>query len=192
MHETMLVRSERFYSAHHTLLRIAKHSLLLAESGSPGWEDEQFIAVTMSGLAIEAICNAIGEKAVEDWCDHETSSPTAKLRVICANLDVTYDKREEPWVSLRWLSKIRNKIAHPKTEQIVTNVSISAEKFKRDGYRDAPKSKLEREITLASARKSVNAVRSAIEILCAKLEEDAGSQMTMNSWESTSWKDRSE
>jgi hypothetical protein len=93
MQKMIEVQSERFYSAHHGLLRIARASLDKAKKKEPGWADHEFVAITLSALAIEAICNAVGKKAVKGWEDFEGCSPTAKVRVICTNLDIEYDTR---------------------------------------------------------------------------------------------------
>lgn len=185
MAETIKVRSERFYSAHHTLLRIARDSLDKAKTREPGWADEEFLAVTLSALAIEAVCNAIGGKAVENWGDFETCSPTAKLRIICFNLGVEYDSDKEPWSSLHWLSKFRNKVAHPKVESIDETMIISAHEYHNDHHRSPPKSKLEKQITLASAKQAVRAVEDTIDLLCDKLPEEDRLMLIIDSWNIT-------
>ena len=91
------VKTERFYSAHHVLLRIAKDNLSKAETKARGWSDWQFTAITLSSLAIEAICNAVGEKVIDNWSDFESCSPIAKARLICEHLDIDYDVSKEPW-----------------------------------------------------------------------------------------------
>lgn len=182
--ETIKVRSERFYSAHHTLLRIARDSLDKAKNREPGWADEEFVAVTLSALAIEAVCNAIGGKAVENWEDFETSSPTAKLRTICFNLGVEYDREKEPWSTLHWLSKFRNKIAHPKVEPIDETKIIPAHEYD-DHHRSPPKSKLEKQVTLASVERAVRAVENTIDVLCDKLPDEDRLLLVIDSWNIT-------
>lgn len=184
MQEKMVVRKRRFYSAHHTLLRIARECVAGAREKRPGWKDDEFIAVVMSCLAIEAICNAFGEKVVHGWGDFENSRPAAKLRVICARLGVDYQKDVEPWKTLRWMQKLRNEIAHPKLEFVEKTESMSLLEYEQRA-RMAPLSKIEAKITLDTVQKSLLAVEKVLEILGEKLSEEDRFDILHDSWEST-------
>lgn len=70
---------ERHYSAHHTLLRVARFELAKAERKEVGWFDSTFVALTFSALAIEALSNAIGDRIVPDWKDFETAAHLRKF-----------------------------------------------------------------------------------------------------------------
>ena len=162
------VKTERFYSAHHALLRIAGDNLTKAETKEPGWLDWQFSTITFSSLAIEAFCNAVGEKVIHNWNDFENCSPKAKLRLICEYLNISYDSSKEPWQGVLWLLKIRNLIAHPKPEPLKAETVIS-QKEHAEQRRGFPKSKLEKELTLKNAQKSVLVVNQLIDLFCAEL-----------------------
>lgn len=136
------VKTERFYSAHHSLFRIARDNLIRAETKEPGWFDSQFTAITLSSLAIEAICNAVGEKVIDKWSDFESCSPIVKTRLICEHLSISYDAGKEPWASVVWLCKTRNLIAHPKAEQIKYEAVITEQEHNSQEYRNVPKSKV--------------------------------------------------
>ncbi len=179
------IKTERFYSAHHVLLRIAKHNLLEAETKKPGWADCQFSAITLSSLAIEAFCNAVGEKVIQNWSDFESCNPMAKTRLICEHLSINYDNSKAPWVSVLWLSKMRNRIAHPKAEPILHEALISEQEHRTQKFRDAPKSRLEKEATLGNAKKSIAAVNKMIALICEKLTPEQNFGISGDMWSSS-------
>ena len=179
------IKTERFYSAHHALLRIAKHNLKEAEAKSPGWADRQFSVIVLSSLAIEAFCNAAGEKVIQNWKDFESCSPIAKTRLLCEHLDITYDNSKEPWASIVWLSKMRNKIAHPKAEPILHEAVISEQEHRAQKFRDAPKSGLEKEVSLGNAKKSITAVSTMIDLICEKLTPEQRFGISGDMWSSS-------
>ena len=67
MNERLLIFKERPFSAHHMLIGAARAALEDAESKRPGWFYAELMAMAMSALAVEALCNAIGERVVADW-----------------------------------------------------------------------------------------------------------------------------
>ena len=185
MSSKISVKTDRFYSAHHMLKRIAEDSLTKAETKEPGWFDYQFTAITLSSLTIEAFCNAVGEKVIQNWKDFESCSPIAKTRLLCEHLDITYDVSKEPWASIIWLSKIRNRIAHPKAEPITHNAVMTREEHKKQKFENTPKSKLEKEITPDNAKKSVAAVNQMIDLFCEKLTPGQNFGVIGDMWSSS-------
>jgi hypothetical protein len=182
MRETIEVQSERFYSEHHRLLRIARHSLDNAKKKEPGWADDEFLAITLSALAIEAICNAVGEKAVSGWGDFESCNPTAKARIVCTHLHIEYDSSREPWTTLRWLSKFRNLVAHPKAEMIAESKVVSEQEHEQGTHRTVPKSKLEKLVTLQNAENAIKAVDAAFSLFCEKLSVEDSFGISGDMW----------
>jgi len=81
--DTLQVERERNFSAHHMLLGAARMAMEDSNKQRPGWFYSDLIAITFSALSIEALCNAFGNRFVPDWKDFESSSPIAKLRIIC-------------------------------------------------------------------------------------------------------------
>lgn len=162
------VTTERNFSAHHMLISAAHSAFEDAKTKQPGWFYNQLVTITLCALSIEAMCNSIGDRVILDWKDYESSSPTAKLRLLCEHLKVDYDKRKEPWVSAHWLCKFRNLIAHAKPE------FVREEKvFSRDDYDNRspefPKSKVEREITLGNAGRALETAEQIKDLLCTKV-----------------------
>lgn len=135
------------------LLGAARMALQDAADKRPGYFYHQLIVITFAGLAIEAICNAFGEHYVPDWKDFESSSPTAKLRVICDHFAIDYSRNDEPWSTAVWLANTRNKIAHAKPEFVSENYIWFREEYDAR-QTEEPKSKLERQITLGKAKKA--------------------------------------
>lgn len=186
MQKIIEVQSERFYSAHHALLRIARHSLDSAKKKESGWADDELLAITLSALAIEAICNAVGERAVSGWGDFESCSPTAKLRIVCTRLNIDYDSSREPWATLRWLSKFRNLVAHPKAETLAESKLVSEQEHEQGAHRTAPKSKLENLVTLKNAENSIKAVDAALSLFCEKLSAEDRFGISGDMWSHSS------
>lgn len=186
MQKAIKVQSERFYSAHHALLRIARHSLDNAKKKEPGWADDEFLTITLSALAIEAIYNAVGARAVNGWGDFESCNPTAKARIVCTRLDIKYDSSREPWATLRWLSKFRNLVAHPKAEAIAESTVVSEQEHEQGTNRTAPKSKLEKLVTLQNAENAIKAVDDALSLFCEKLSAEDRFGISGDMWSASS------
>ncbi len=179
------VRAERFYSAHHTLLRLAKHELEKAKVEDAGWVNTQFSAITFSALAIEAICNAVGERVIDNWIDFENCSPIAKVRLICEHLGIGYDASREPWGGFIWLCKTRNLIAHPKAESIEYEASMTKHEFDNMHQRNPVESNLEKRITLDKAQKSVATVEALLKLFCDKLTHKQKFGIEFDMWHSS-------
>jgi hypothetical protein len=181
MNSTFKRTRERQYSAHHTLMHIASLSLERADRKEPGWFNEAMVAITFSALAMEAMANAIGDRVVPDWKDFESATPNAKLRLLAERLGASYDRHLEPWSTLRWLGKLRNQIAHPKSEHIVDE-SIISERERDDRYVDPPESKIEREITIENARRAVKALYDVKWHLCDRIAPERSFGLGTDGW----------
>jgi post-segregation antitoxin (ccd killing protein) len=181
MSERLNVSRERRFSAHHMLLGAARMSLEDAESRKPGWFYAELAALTMSGLAVEAICNAVGDRVFTDWKDFENASPIAKLRLICDKLGVPFDSKREPWSTALWLGKFRNEIAHAKPEFVTESHVWTREEYKRWRTKE-PKSEIEKKITLGNAKRAVKRVIEIKDLLCLKVPEDETSGLYSDEW----------
>jgi hypothetical protein len=175
---------ERHFSAHHMLLNAASHALEAAKAEQPGWFNEALAAITFSALAMEAMGNAFGDRIVPEWKDFESASPPAKLRLLAERLGVTYDRKKEPWTTIWWLSKFRNRIAHPKPELLVEEKLIDESEYDKREF-VAPESKLEREITIANARRAVDALQDVKRKLCEKLDPEERFSLFADGWSGT-------
>ena len=162
---------KRTFSAHHMLISAARRAHERAEKQEVGWVYDVLSTMTFSALAIEALCNAIGQWVYEDWKDFESSSPIANIRLLAERLDVDYDKEVDPWSTVLWLLKFRNLIAHPKPEQVVEEILLTQKTYDRDcfGMPNKPESKLEKWITLGNSKRALLAAEQIEDILTRKI-----------------------
>ena len=165
------VQREREFAPHHILYGAAQIALENAELKTPGWLYYELTAITFSALSLEALTNSFGEKLVTRWCDYESSSPIAKLRIICSRLGVEPDFEKEPWATTLWLVKFRNKVAHAKPESINFDETMTDEDFQKIRF-EFPQSKLEMQISLANAKRSVFAIVEIMNLFYPKLTLD--------------------
>ncbi len=159
------VNKERLFSAHHMHLGAAYMALQDAIDKKPGYFYHQLISITFSALAIEAICNAFGDRYIPNWKDFESSSPLAKLRVLCEHFSIEYSRNSEPWSTAVWLIGLRNKIAHAKPEFVSEQYTIHRDEYDKKGLEE-PKSKLENQITLSNAKKAYESANIIKKLLC--------------------------
>ena len=160
------VQREREFSPHHILIGAAQLALERARKPEPGWLYDELVAMTFSAMALEALANAFGERFVPRWKDYESASPIAKLRVVALQLKLADpDFSTAPWTFALWLIKFRNKVAHAKPESIKFDATMSRADFQRMRL-ELPKSKLELEISLEHAERSLQTVSSIFELMC--------------------------
>ena len=175
---------ERNFSAHHMLIRTASLANKRAKKREPGWIYLELTAMTFSALAIEALCNSIGDRVFSDWDDYESSSPNAKLRMLADRLSLKYVKDREPWSTARWLVKFRNLIAHAKPELIVEEKLITQEELDRRLF-DAPKSKLEKWINASNADRAVRGAEAIKEALIRNMPPEDALGLAVDAWTGT-------
>lgn len=97
------------------------------------WHD-LLAATTLLALSVEAITNTIGELVVPNFTDFESSSPKAKIRIICERTGIDFTRNEYPFVEIFQLLKIRNKLAHPKFQPLRYESETMAIEQARDHY----------------------------------------------------------
>lgn len=182
MNKRLKVTRKRRFSAHHMLIGAARLAVEDAESRRPGWAYDELTAVTLSGLAIEALCNAVGEAILKDWGDFEGCSPNAKLRLLCEHLKVPYDKTKEPWSSARWLIGLRNKIAHAKPQIVEEEHNWTRQEYDKRRTEE-PKSALEREITLGNAKRALKSAEDILLKLCEVIPDEYSFGLYSDGWE---------
>jgi len=172
---------ERHYSAHNSFIHIALLELELAKPGTVGEFNHALVSITLSALAVEAMGNAIGYRIVSDWSDYDNLSPYAKLRFLAEHLGLEYATDKEPWGTLRWLCKLRNKLAHAQPETVKKTDLITQEQHASRGI-EAPKSKLEEEITEYNSRRAINAVEQIKYSLCDLIPAEQCFGLVSDGW----------
>lgn len=171
---------ERHFSAHNTFIHIAGLELDSAKESDVGQFNHLLISITFSALAIEAFANAVGDRIIRKWSDFNSMSPIAKIRFLAEHLNVSYDEAQEPWISLKILSKFRNGIAHPKPEFVEVKRVMSLEEYNSDfSY---PESKLEKDVTIKFAEESLKAIRDMQKIICDQIPSDRTIGLYCDGW----------
>jgi hypothetical protein len=172
---------ERHFSAHNTFIHIAHKELELAKPGMVGEFNHTLVAITLSALAVESLANAIGDRVIPEWHDFESAAPYAKLRLLADHLGLSYSSTTDPWPTLKWLCRLRNRLAHAKPEHVKHQKTITQQEHEARDF-TPPQSKLEAEITEENARRAIQAV-DAIKYALAELvpmEERLG--LTSDGW----------
>jgi hypothetical protein len=166
------------------LIRVARKAYEAATARRAGWEYDAVVAIVFAALALEALSNAVGERCVPNWPDFDRAGPNAKLQVVATYLDVPYDKDKEPWQTARWLAKFRNQVAHAKPELVQEETILSAEKHEKQLFYQ-PQAKLEKQITLPNAKRSLAAAEEVKRLFCEKLPPSDSSGITFDDWDGT-------
>jgi hypothetical protein len=176
------IRKERDFKPHHFLIYAADVGLIHAEGvtkeerGVSTWTPHELSAIIFSAFALEAIGNSFGDKFVKRWKDFESSSPIAKLRIVCMELKIDPDFGREPWATALWLVTFRNGVAHAKPNFIKTDDIISASEYTFWHLHFDPPSEIEKQITLENARRAVKAIREILDLFYLKIKpEERGS-----------------
>jgi len=177
------VNRSRDYYPHHTLLSAAYMNLELAETEESGSHYTQMAAILFSGLAIEALANSFGERYVKNWDDYETSRPIAKIQIVCEVMGAGFDEEKQPWCHLRWLIRFRNRLVHAKPEMVRIEKEMSRDEWNRERM-SVPNSKLEKEISLANAKRAVDAAHLIRDLLCEQISEDDLNNLRADGWSS--------
>jgi len=179
------ITEERYFSAHHLLLRSASASVMAAQGTAAHGRDFHILtAMVMSTLAVEALCNAIGYRVVPGWKDFEQISPWAKIRLICGALGIDYDKGSAPWQQLRPLLEFRNAIAHGKPERIISKRKVTSVEYDNLVINRCaePLSKFELGLTIENARLSLACVKRVEDILTSNLPEGSQMGLLVDAW----------
>lgn len=181
--DKLAVTQERHYSAHNALLRVADNFLFAAENQERLCSEGDFVALVMSALAIESLCNTVGALIFADWKDYESASPRAKIRLICSELKIPYKKGSEPFKGMHGLINFRNKIAHAKPEPLYKRSEMTREEYQQLQSSGGPQSEIEKMITIDSARCALKSVRQFEDMIGEKLPEDKKYLVSADSWE---------
>ncbi len=174
-------RQEREFFAHHMLLHVASLELETAKSTELGRFNHCLVAMTFSALAIEALANAVGKRAINEWSDFESTSPIGKVRLLAERLSIQYEPTSEPWAMLRYLIRFRNTIAHAKPEQLTEEKDMHQIEYNAQLLRKPP-SKMEQEITLGNAKRCFEAVHTLKGLFSDALPENKRFGIYCDSW----------
>lgn len=175
------VKKERNAPAYILPLESAEHFCRqLSEKDYVSWYD-LLATVVISGIALEALVNTFGEILINNFGDFESSTPVAKVRLLCNELEIEYNKQKKPYCDLIRLVRARNKIVHPKHKVLS---SQSKEMPLKEADRELRKDVLteaERSLNPIIAKQSLQAVKSLRKIFEQRLIE-IGQQESIKQW----------
>jgi hypothetical protein len=157
---TAKVVQERVFLPYELYIDSARHFVgELDRKEYVSWYDLA-AAVTLLALSIEAIANTIGEHAIDDFKDFESSSPKAKIRLICEALSIKFDRTKPPFADVIELLRIRNQLAHPKFQRLKYESKEMSLTAAQKHYREVgePLHDIEKALTPEMAKKSLTAV----------------------------------
>lgn len=143
---------ERYYVPFHDQLAIARNSLKRVEDKEIGWLHECYVVLVFSALAVESIAITYGKELGITWEGQKHGTTVEKIKKICLKLDIAYLPGEHPWKYLGLVKDIRNKLVHPKSQDIRTEEIIPTEIYEEVFY-EYPKSEIERMVNESNAKK---------------------------------------
>ena len=91
-------------------------SLKNAQEKKYGNTYNYLISIIMLAFTFEAYLNHCGEHVIEHWDDIERIKTISKLNIITKTLKINLDKSKKPYRTIKDLIKIRNMLAHARTE----------------------------------------------------------------------------
>jgi hypothetical protein len=84
------------------------------------------MAATFATFSVEAFLNHLGERKVTDWRAVERRlGPKEKLIVLRQVLHLTVDESRRPFQTLRDMLRIRDALAHGKTVETTSDVTVA-------------------------------------------------------------------
>ena len=173
---------ERTFFAHHMLLHAASLAIAEAEANELGRFNKCLSAMVMTALAVEALANAVGHRAIEDWATFERKRPGQKIDLLVNRLAVLRDETMEPWTTLRFLGGLRNDIVHAKPEEVFKEVLLPEAGLSKTAFA-TPLSALEREITLGNAKRTYSAVHALKGLFTDALPPEARFGIYVDMWQ---------
>ncbi|MBW8458139.1 MAG: hypothetical protein K0M58_06835 [Thiobacillus sp.] len=171
---TAKVVQERVFFPFTPYLDSARHFCdELTRKDYVSWYD-LLAAVTLLALSVEALANTIGEFAISDFKDFESSSPRAKLRLICEKSGLEFNRSKSPFTEVIHLLKVRNQLAHPKYQKLHYESKEMPLEEAREHYKQLgePLHDIEKSLSPEMAQKSLKAVLSLAEMLRATLKPE--------------------
>lgn len=166
------VIQERVFLPYVPYLDSARHFCgELTRKDFVSWYD-LLAAITLLSLSVEALANTIGEFAVPDFKDFESSSPKAKIRIICERTGVEFNRNKSPFAEVIHLLKVRNQLAHPKYQPLRYESKEMPLELAQKHYKELGEilHDIEKSLTPEMAQKSLKAVLSLANTLRATIK----------------------
>jgi hypothetical protein len=155
------VEAESFINEYVYCFLTAGKALDRAEAGVPGYLFDCMVVTVFAAFTVEAYCNHLGALRLpgtwDEWADTEV-----KVSRLAADLDIAVDWRVRPFQGVRKVLKVRNRLAHGRTETLKVK---GLQKLRADQDVRFPKRKWEAECTPRAARRNFDDVEAAITLL---------------------------
>ncbi len=156
-------RLERTLYSHSELYSIAQ--VALADGREHQYRGYHVAAIVMTAFSLEAYLNFLGEKVFPIWSEIEYIPVENKMRALCTHLGITLDFGCRPHQSIRLLWRIRNALAHARSE----SMSVEREGLPPDDP-EYPEAEWERDCNMETAVRLAEDVRE----VCDALHKKAG------------------
>lgn len=112
------VEAERAVFTFAFLSRAADHAISDGTARPEGSFFEWMTTAVFSAFALEAYLNHLGPQRFKCWEELERLSVEAKLSLVLEDLDKHPDFSQRPFQTIKVLLRLRNQLAHGKTERV--------------------------------------------------------------------------
>lgn len=114
--EVLFHRLDRTLFTHTVLFAVAESAL--ARCRKEFNQDDCLTAIVMAAFSFEGYLNYAGEELLKFWHELDSIRTEEKLSVLAIHLGFKPDFGCRPYQSLKELWKVRNLLAHPRTEYL--------------------------------------------------------------------------
>ncbi len=180
MQPLYVVTKGRRFSPDRKIIDAIRLSLERAEKQEPGWSNDTYICILLSGTALEAIANSFGEALVANWSDFDSANTLAKHRIISTQLGMEFKKNERPWNDASWIYKMRNKLVHPKPENLATRKIVTQKEYDLEMY-SRPQSKLETLASLENAQRACSTIVAIRDLYASRVPKETADMLLRDS-----------
>jgi hypothetical protein len=181
MNTKVVVRKETHYKPHADFYQAASDQLKHIEDKAYEPYASLLSVLLLSAFALEAYLNFIGPTVEPGWDDFDKCPTLAKLRHICSVLGVAIDFGSSPFQSASEVFKFRNKMAHPRDEEVVAEYEDRVGHFEKSFY-EQPKPKWLAFATEDNAKRCHADIGKIIKVLNEKLPKPDPSPLNVGHW----------
>lgn len=132
--QTVTVRKERHYLPHSELYHAGRVHLHHYEKEYEGRYYSLISSMLMSAFSLEAYLNYTGPIIEKEWKELDRSSTVGKLVHICRLIEEPLDFSKAPFQTIKELFQFRNKLAHPRDEELLKVYTAPLDGYETDFY----------------------------------------------------------
>lgn len=121
----LVIRKQRNCAPHSDLLYGAKALLKLSEDDDSNRNYLRMAAILLCAFSFEGYLNSLGRKLMPRWESFERKySWNDKAKLIAETLGAPIDAGKEPFQTIKQIFQFRDKVAHPKPENIERELPV--------------------------------------------------------------------